>query len=374
MSVSNLLKVSDTRRVSPTRKGITPCGVTKIKVASVGFFYIQGSDYLNIITVEHLNKIFKTKVKKEGFRQSVRSILRPQYKTVKAVSDIGFSVQKGEMLAFIGPNGAGKSTTIKMLTGILYPTSGTIDVLGMNPVNDRMKLSFRIGSVFGQKSQLWFHLPPGDSFKLLGSIFEIPARELRKRISFLRELFEIEDLMDIPVRKLSLGQRIRCEIAGSLLHRPDIIFLDEPTIGLDVVVKQKIRDLVKRLNREEDVTIFLTSHDVGDIEQLCKRAIIINNGEIVLDESIKKIKYNYLKKKVIDVKYSENIDLKLDIPSMTIVKAKDYSAKIEVDISSGTIEEAVDKLMRVGSVMDINISDQPLEEIISDIYQGLCNP
>jgi ABC-2 type transport system ATP-binding protein len=326
-----------------------------------------------IIAARHLHKTFRTKVKAEGFSGSMRSLFKPRFKTVEAVRDISFTVEKGEVLAFIGPNGAGKSTTIKMLTGILFPTSGEIEVLGLNPSIHRMELSFKIGSVFGQKSQLWFHLPPADSFKLLGSIFEIPRRELEKRIAFLRELFELEDLMDTPVRKLSLGQRIRCEIAASLLHNPEIIFLDEPTIGLDVVVKQKIRDLIKKLNKEEGVTIFLTSHDIGDIERICKRAVIINNGEIVLDESIKNLKYNYLKKKVIDVKYGEKVDFRIDVPSITVVKATDYSAKIEVDTTSGTIKEAVGILMGLGNVQDINISDQPLEEIISDIYRMNVN-
>lgn len=326
-----------------------------------------------IIAARHLHKTFRTKVKAEGFSGSMRSLFKPRFKTVEAVRGISFTVEKGEVLAFIGPNGAGKSTTIKMLTGILFPTSGEIEVLGLNPSIHRMELSFKIGSVFGQKSQLWFHLPPADSFKLLGSIFEIPRRELEKRIAFLRELFELEDLMDTPVRKLSLGQRIRCEIAASLLHNPEIIFLDEPTIGLDVVVKQKIRDLIKKLNKEEGVTIFLTSHDIGDIERICKRAVIINNGEIVLDESIKNLKYNYLKKKVIDVKYGEKVDFRIDVPSITVVKATDYSAKIEVDTTSGTIKEAVGILMGLGNVQDINISDQPLEEIISDIYRMNVN-
>ena len=311
-----------------------------------------------IIAARHLHKTFRTKVKAEGFSGSMRSLFKPRFKTVEAVRDISFTVEKGEVLAFIGPNGAGKSTTIKMLTGILFPTSGEIEVLGLNPSIHRMELSFKIGSVFAE-IPVGFHLPPADSFKLLGSIFEIPRRELEKRIAFLRELFELEDLMDTPVRKLSLGQRIRCEIAASLLHNPEIIFLDEPTIGLDVVVKQKIRDLIKKLNKEEGVTIFLTSHDIGDIVRICKRAVIINSGEIVLDESIKNLKYNYLKKKVIDVKYGEKVDFRIDVPSITVVKATDYSAKIEVDTTSGTIKEAVGILMGLGNVQDINISDQP---------------
>lgn len=243
-----------------------------------------------IIKVESLSKTFRVKTKEAGLKGSLQSMFSPSYREIEAVNSISFEVEKGEMLAFIGPNGAGKSTTIKMLTGILYPTSGNIEVMGFNPARERKKLSFKIGTVFGQKSQLWFHLPPLDSFNLLGNIYEMDKARLKRRIEFLKEVFEIGDLMDIPVRKLSLGQRIRCEIAASILHEPEIIFLDEPTIGLDVVVKQKIRELILKLNKEEATTIFLTSHDAGDIEQLCKRAIIINHGEVVLNESIKNLK------------------------------------------------------------------------------------
>ena len=327
---------------------------------------------MQIINVRNLNKEFRTKIKREGFTGSLRSVVKPEYKQVQAVKDISFSVEKGEILAFIGPNGAGKSTTIKMLTGILYPTSGEIDVMGLNPARDRMKLSYRIGSVFGQKSQLWFHLPPSDSFLLLGSIFEIPRAELLKRINYLKELFEIQEIMDTPVRKLSLGQRIRCEIAASLLHKPEIVFLDEPTIGLDVVVKQKIRDLIIQLNREDQVTIFLTSHDIDDIEQLCKRAVIINNGEIVLDESLKKLKYDYLKKKVIDVRYLEKMEIELDMPGIVKLKTREYSGKFQVDTSLNSIDDVVHSIMKAGKVADINISDQPLEQIISEIYREGC--
>jgi ABC-type uncharacterized transport system, ATPase component len=318
-----------------------------------------------VISTNNLGKCFKAKVKGSGLKGSFRSLVRPEYRVIEAVKGIDFEVHKGEILAFIGPNGAGKSTTIKMLTGILYPTSGDLKVLGLNPNRDRKKLAFRIGTVFGQKSQLWFHLPPSDSFRLLGSIYEIPDRELKVRIKELEDLFEINDLMDVPVRKLSLGQRVRCEIAASLLHKPEIIFLDEPTIGLDVIAKQNIRDLIQRLNEHDKTTIFLTSHDVGDIEQMCRRAIIINHGTIVLDESLKNLKYNYLNRKIIDVKYSKKVDL--NIPG--VVKEKDYSAKIEVDTEKQNLQKVMENLFSLGSVVDITVSDRPLEEIISSIYR-----
>ncbi|WP_105617642.1 ABC transporter ATP-binding protein [Vallitalea okinawensis] len=323
---------------------------------------------MKTIKVNNLKKDFKVKVKQEGLKGSVKSLFAPEYKIVNAVKGISLEVEKGEVLAFIGPNGAGKSTTIKMMTGILYPTHGEMEVLGLNPTTDRKKLAYKIGSVFGQKSQLWFHLPPTDTFRLLGKIYELPDVYLKQRIDYLTEIFEIEDLLNIPVRKMSLGQRIRCEIAASLLHEPEIIFLDEPTIGLDVVVKQKIRDLIKKINKEAETTIFLTSHDAGDIEQLCKRVIIINHGEMVLDESVKKLKYNYLSNKLISIKYAEPVAVNLDY--VKILKQKGYAVKVEVDSSQTNIDHVISQLMKLGKVLDITIEDPPLEEIISDIYRS----
>lgn len=322
---------------------------------------------MTIIKVENLNKAFKVKTKEPGLKGSFKSILSPAYREVQAVNDISFEVEEGEILAFIGPNGAGKSTTIKMLTGILYPSSGNIEVLGLNPSKDRKKLAFNIGTVFGQKSQLWFHLPPLDSFNLLGHIYEMDKDKLKKRIAFLEETFEIGDFMDVPVRKLSLGQRIRCEIAASILHEPEIIFLDEPTIGLDVVVKQKIRELILQLNKEEKTTIFLTSHDAGDIEQLCKRAIIINHGQVVLNETIKRLKHDYLNRKVISIKYNETVDI--DRYNLDVIKNRGDAIKVQVDTSKEDIEEVLTILIRCGKVNDIVISEPPLEEVISHIYQ-----
>lgn len=323
---------------------------------------------MSIIEVDNLSKIFKVKTKEEGLRGSIKSVFSPAYREVVAVNNISFKVEKGEVLAFIGPNGAGKSTTIKMMTGILSSTGGRVQVLGMDPSRDRKRLSYKIGTVFGQKSQLWFHLPPSDSFNLLGSIYEIKRERLKRRIEFLKEVFEIGDLMDVPVRKLSLGQRIRCEIAASILHEPEIIFLDEPTIGLDVVVKQKIRELILQLNREEKTTIFLTSHDAGDIKQLCKRAIIINHGEVVLNETIKNLKHDYLNKKIISIKYNEAVNI--DDPSINILKNKGAAFKVQVNTDRQDIEEVLTRLIGWGKVTDITIEEPPMEEIIAYIYQN----
>ncbi len=256
---------------------------------------------MQAIKVENLSKTFRVKRKEKGMRGSVKAIFHPQTEEIRAVNGISFSVKEGEMLAFIGPNGAGKSTTIKMLTGILYPDGGRVEVLGIDPTKKRKQLAYRIGTVFGQKEQLWTHLTPYDNFRFFGAIYDLSEQETEERIVELAERFELSGFIDTPVRNLSLGQRIRCEIVASLLHKPKVLFLDEPTIGLDPVVKENVRELIRQMNREEQTTIFLTSHDVGDIEKLCQRIIIVNDGQIVLDDSVDHLKHHYLEKKDISL-------------------------------------------------------------------------
>lgn len=320
------------------------------------------------IEVKNLRKNFKVKVKEKGLRGSLKSIIKPKIENVKAVNDVSFEVEEGEIIAFIGPNGAGKSTTIKMLTGILYPDSGDIKVLGLNPVKQRKELAYKIGTVFGQKEQLWMHLTPYDNFKFFGAIYDISEEETEKKIQKLNELFELNKFINIPVRNLSLGQRIRCEIVAALIHEPKILFLDEPTIGLDPVVKDSIRKLIKKMNKEYKTTIFLTSHDVSDIEKLCKRVIIVNNGKIVLDDSMTNLKYNYLNKKIVEVKLKDNVNLE-NIEGINVLKAKDKNLKLELDTRKENLSDIL-KLINPENIIDINISNTPLEEIISDIYKS----
>ena len=305
-----------------------------------------------VIKVEKLSKNFKVKIKEKGFKGSLKSLVKPKYNIIKAVKNISFEVEKGEMIAFIGPNGAGKSTSIKMMTGILFPDKGKIDVLGLDPSKDRKQLAYSIGCVFGQKEQLWTHLTPYDNFKFFGAIYDIPESRVEKKIEELRELFELDGFINTPVRNLSLGQRIRCEIVASLIHEPKILFLDEPTIGL---------------NKEYKTTVVLTSHDVSDIEKLCKRVIIVNKGQIVLDDTMENLKYHYLNKKIIDVKMKEKVNLD-DADGITILKDKDYNLKLEVDLKRKSISDAID-LLNTDNIVDINISNVPLEEIISEIYK-----
>ena len=230
------------------------------------------------IEVTNLQKTFQTKRKAAGLGASVRSLFKPEYNTIEAVRGLSFEMESGELLGFIGPNGAGKSTTIKILTGILHPSGGDAKVLGYTPWKDRQKLAYHIGTVFGQRPQLWYHLPAIDTLTLFGKIYELDNAFVKKRIGFLSEAFELGELLETPVRKLSLGQRMRCEVAASLLHKPKLLLLDEPSIGLDVVAKQSLRDTIREMSKLENVGVLLTSHDAGDLEALCHRVIIINHG------------------------------------------------------------------------------------------------
>ena len=261
-----------------------------------------------MIEVKNLSKKFIKKINGRG----LKGIIFPEKKEYEAVKNINLKVKKGEIIAFVGPNGAGKSTTIKMLTGIIHPTSGEISVAGFNPTKDRKKMAYKIGCMFGQKSSLWMHLPAIDTYKLYGAMYDIPKEELEKRINEIIKTFGIEEIINIPVRKLSLGQRMICEIAGIMLHKPEILFLDEPTIGLDIVVKEKVRNAILKVNKELNTTIFLTSHDLGDIEKLCERIIIIDKGSIIKDESLENLKRDYLKERFITIIYENNIDVAYD--------------------------------------------------------------
>jgi ABC-2 type transport system ATP-binding protein len=324
------------------------------------------------IIVRNLNKTFRSKQKAAGLRGSLRALVRPEMRTVEAVRDLSFEMEAGELLGFIGPNGAGKSTTIKMLTGILYPTSGQAEVLGLVPWQQRRQLAYKVGTVFGQRPQLWYHLPAIDTFQLFGKIYELDDDETRKRIAFLSEAFEIEDLLHTPVRKLSLGQRMRCEVAASLLHRPQLLLLDEPSIGLDVVAKQHIRDTIRRMNQLEGVGVLLTSHDAGDLEALCKRVIVINHGQIVYQDKVSNLKRRYLTSKLVEVRYAGQIPADFRIQGTETIKVgkERYGAKLRFDTQETPVGAVIARLAEAGSMVDVTISDPSLEEVIRAIYQN----
>lgn len=287
--------------------------------------------------------------------------------TVEAVAGISFAVESGERLAYIGPNGAGKSTSIKMLTGILYPTSGEAEVLGIVPWKQRRDLAARIGTLFGQRSQLWYQLTPRQTFDLLARIYRIPGGEQRRRVQELGDLLEATSLFDQPVRSLSLGQRMRCELVASMLHAPEVLFLDEPTIGLDLVAKARFRDLIVRINEQRGTTILLTSHDVSDIEQVARRVIVINHGRLIYDDRVSVMRRALLGTKMLDVRFEQPPET-VEVEGARLVKLTGAGAKLVVDTERRPIRVVLDDLLDRYEVVDISVSDPPLEEIVSHIY------
>ena len=324
---------------------------------------------MNIIEVKNLCKEYKYSVKDEtkGF---LYNLFNGNERVVKAVNDISFEVEEGETIAFIGPNGAGKSTTIKMLTGILYPTGGDIKICGLTPIKDRDKLVYKIGTVFGQRSQLLPNLPLTDSMEMFGAMYDMSKEDIKNRIEELSKLFDLKDFIKQPIRKLSLGQRMRAEIATSLMHRPKIIFLDEPTIGLDVVSKKKLRDLFLKINKEEKVTIFLTSHDTEDIQSICKRCVIINHGKIIIDTTTKELIKTYIKNKNIVITPETNFEIFPDLADGIdyVEKTKDQIiVKVNTEII-GT-QKALQELTKKFNIDDVDIRNESLEDIIRGIYE-----
>ena len=306
------------------------------------------------IEARGLTKVFRT-----GRRSSKRA--------VEAVSSIDLDVAAGERLAYIGPNGAGKSTSIKILTGILHPTRGEARVLGIVPWEDRKRLAQRIGTLFGQRSLLWLELAPRQSYRMLAAIYGLDSAAERRRVDELGELLDASDLFDDPVRNLSLGQRMRCELAACLLHDPEILFLDEPTIGLDLVAKQRFRELLVRLNEQQGTTIFLTSHDVADIEHVAERAVVINHGEVIYDDQVAAMRRRLLATKIVDVGLTGPIDLPA-FDGVRVLEQTEQAMKLVVETGRTDIRTVLDGLLGP-NVADISVVDPPLEQVIAEIYE-----
>lgn len=321
------------------------------------------------IIVKNLKKNFLGTYTVPGCKSPIKNFFFPKSQTITAINNISFEVKTGERVAFIGPNGAGKSTTIKILSGIMQQTSGTVAVLGKNPNLDRKTLAYSIGAVFGQRSQLWYHLPVYETLQLLAAIYDIPQSLFQKRLAELSDKFEITPFLSKPVRQLSLGERMRCEIVASFLHNPSVLFLDEPTIGLDITAKTIIRDLVRQQSHQQNATLLLTSHDTDDIEKVCDRVIIIDKGNIILDDSLNNLKTRYIRKKVITiVTEEENIDWRQS--GTKILEQSAHHLKIEIDVTKHTVEKLVSELLEAYSVKDLTIESPPLETIIQSLYQN----
>ena len=312
------------------------------------------------IETRNLQKRYQARVKLPGLRASLKALARSEYREVDAVRGVNLAVERGETLACIGPNGAGKSTLIKMLTGILYPSDGEARVLGLAPQTERQALSRRIGAVFGQKSLLWYHLPAADSFELLGAIYDLDRQTLKARTQSLVREFELEEFFLTPVRKLSLGQRMRCEIAASLLHAPELLFLDEPTIGLDVVAKRKIRECILRMNHAQGVTVFLTSHDPGDVEALCRRAMVLDAGAVVFDGTVEALRRAYWSERRIRVRYAEEGA----VPPLPMAR-RTADGEYLLETSADGADAALRSLIAAGPVADVTVEEPSMESILN---------
>ena len=324
----------------------------------------------NIITVKHISKSFKISKREAGLKNAIKSFFKRKYQIINSLEDINFSIKEGEIVGYIGPNGAGKSTTIKIMAGILVPTSGECTVNGYTPWKDRKKYVKNIGVVFGQRSGLWWDVPPIDSFELLKDIYEIPQAEYEKKLNELKEYLNLDDILNIPTRQLSLGQRMRCEIASALLHNPKVLFLDEPTIGLDAVSKLALRKCIKQINEKTKITIILTTHDMQDIEALTKRIILIGKGKILYDGSLKKIKNKYSGDKKINIKFKYT-NKKIKLQNANIVEQTEETASIVLKNKDESMANILNELTNQVEVIDMNIEEMSTDDIIAKLYNEL---
>lgn len=331
-----------------------------------------------MIKVSHISKEFVSPKKYPGLKGAVKGLFSSEKIVKKAVEDISFSIEKGEIVGYIGSNGAGKSTTIKMMTGILNPTTGECLVNGINPSQNRRENAKNIGVVFGQRTQLWWDLPLSESFTILKEIYDVSDEDYRKRMEFLNQVLELQDFFDKPVRTLSLGQRMRADLGAALLHNPKVLYLDEPTIGLDLIVKDNIRKAIKEINEQYQTTVILTTHDIEDIEELCSRIIIIDEGKKIYDGSLAKLKdtYGTKRKVVMEVKQPERVNKK-QLSELLHISEDDY--QMELDKQNNVLSVIFDKsmlqvpqilaaVMHMSEVSDIQIQETELAEIVKEIY------
>jgi len=314
------------------------------------------------IDVRHLCKTFRVPVRQTGWIEAARSLFKREYRTVEAVKDISFSIRSGEIVGFLGPNGAGKTTTMKMLAGLIFPTSGEIRVDGFVPFEQKAAFKKRISLVMGQKSQLIWDLPPMETFLVNRSIYDIDDRRFRQTLDELTELLELRDLLHKPVRNLSLGERMKCELAAALLHRPAILFLDEPTIGLDVQTQEKVRRFVARYNREHGTTVLLTSHYMDDVAALCSRVLIINYGRLVYDGDLKWLGEKLAPYKLLEIRFAPTTDAPRWRDFGEVVEAGEGKATLR--IPRERVSDVSSRLFQSLPIYDLNIQDPPLEEVI----------
>lgn len=320
-----------------------------------------------MIELKNINKTFKVAKRNAGFREAAKALFKKEYTEIKALSDVSFTINDGEMVGYIGPNGAGKSSTIKIMSGILTPDSGDCVIDGYTPWRDRIAHVKNIGVVFGQRSQLWWDVPVADSFDLIKDIYKVDNVLYKKTLSQLTELLNISEIIKTPARQLSLGQRMRCEIAASLLHNPKILFLDEPTIGLDAVSKIAVRDFIKTINRENKTTVILTTHDMQDIEALTERILLIGKGRILLDGTLSELKKRNSSHKTITLDY---VGDKLPVcEHMTAVKDLGGHAEVVINTEFLSVSEAITYISSITEIKDMSVVGETAEEMVVSLYR-----
>lgn len=323
-----------------------------------------------MITLKNVSKTYKVARRDSGLRNALETFFNPHYEYFKALDDVSFEIEKGEILGYIGPNGAGKSTTIKIMSGILMPDEGSlVSINGMNPFKNRKDYVRNIGVVFGQRSQLFFDVPVIDTFSLLKEIYGVGDKEYNSNLEILTELLDIKEILRTPTRQLSLGQRMRCEIGASLIHSPDILFLDEPTIGLDAVSKIKVRDFIKKINKEKKTTVILTTHDMQDIEALSKRIILIGKGNILLDGTLDKFKKEYATERKIVLSHDrENLE---NIEGFITLRNEKYYSELMFSTYEINMGEAIRRINQNCEIKDLNVTTLTSEELVVKLYKEL---
>jgi len=340
----------------------------RIPMRQVLYFKLMDESSEKAILVEHLSKNFEVIEKKEGFLGSISSLVSAKKKVVRALKNASFSLREGELVGFIGPNGAGKTTALKVLSGLLYPTAGFVQVLGFDPWDKKPEFLKKIALVMGQKNQLWWDLPAQETFELNRAIYEIPKNKYKENLSELIELLQVRKLLNIQVRKLSLGQRMRLELVASLLHHPSVLFLDEPTIGLDVVAQQKIRDFIFDYNKRYKATIILTSHNMRDLIDLTKRIIVIDKGGIIFDGKLTDLVGEFAKEKIIKVYFSKEVDVR-KLEGVGKLKRFDFPQAI-ISVPREASAVAAAELLQNFPIADLTIEEEAIEDIIRRVFRG----
>ncbi len=326
-----------------------------------------------MIEVQHLVKEYRHAIKKEGKFASIRSLFHTEYRTKRAVDDISFSIGEGELVGYIGPNGAGKSTSIKMLSGILVPTAGQVTVGGKVPHRDRKENARQIGVVFGQKTQLWWDVPVIESLRLLRDIYKVPAAQYQRNMELFRGLLDLHEFENRPVRQLSLGQRMRADLAASLLHDPKILFLDEPTIGVDIVAKARLRDFILEINRERKVTVLLTTHDMADIEKLCSRILIIDKGRILYDGGLEQIRTSLGRHRTLVVEFEGNVE-DFTVPKAELTRSDGVKKWFRFDRGQTTPAELIPYISSRYPILDLTVEEPAIEDMVRGIYEHTAAP